>query len=148
MSDTVKPPHYSHAELLARMVAIETDLRAYKEMMGERDLRYTQRAQSQDDTVALALSNANRALEKADMVLEKRLDNLNELRGIVGDQSKEFARASEVSLSLKALEDRQVRVSELVQQMTARGGGMRDLWGYIIAALAVVGTLVATHPKG
>jgi hypothetical protein len=129
---------------VARIIALEAGLVAFRELMDERDKRYTQRSIAQDTAVAAALATSKEAVTKAEVATEKRLETLNELRQVVLDQSKDFARSSEMKLIIDAIEKRIAALAEAVGANTARGGGIKDMIGYLvgvgglgIAALAV-----------
>lgn len=142
MSDGSDKP--ACAELLVRLVAMETALASFKELMEERDKRYAQQAASQEAAVKASMQNSKFALEKADTALEKRLDSLNELRGMLSDQSREFARSEEVRLLITGLERQLIAVDSLVQHQIARGGGIKELLGYIVAFAGVAIAGIAT----
>jgi len=132
--------HMCSPELEARIVALETSIAAFKDLMEERDERYAQRATSQDTAVAAALATSKEAVTKAETATEKRLEALNELRQVVVDQSKDFARTAEVKLVISAIEIRVAAIAEAMNTSVARGGGMKEVFGYVVG---VGGMLVA-----
>ena len=128
----------TNGELMVRVVAIESGFSAFKDLMGERDARYAQRSESQDEAVAAAQFTSEKAITKAESATEKRLEGLNELRAMAADQSKNYARSDEVGLIIKGLDERVRALTNTVDLYTtaqlARGGGMKELWGYIVGA--------------
>ena len=132
--------HMCSPELEARIVALETSIAAFKDLMEERDERYAQRATSQDTAVAAALATSKEAVTKAETATEKRLEALNELRQVVVDQSKDFARTAEVKLVINAIEIRVAAIAESVNNSVVRGGGMKEAFGYVVG---IGGILIA-----
>ena len=127
---------------------METAHSALRELLEERDKRYEDRAKSQDEAVDKALKAANQALDKALFALEGRLSNLNELRQVVVDQGKDFARSDEVELMIDTLKDRMNGLADLVHaqvlQREARGAGVKDVWAYLFGGVACVWGAVST----
>ena len=132
----------SLAELKARLTALEVGREADHKLCDERDRRYEQRATSQDSAVAMALKASELAQTKSDQGLEKRLDNLNELRQMMIDQTAQFARSDMMHSTFKALEDRMQGLADLVHQNVSRTTGVQQAWGYLVA-IAGLGIAVA-----
>ena len=135
----------THSELIARVVAIESGLAAFKEILQERDERYKQRAISQDQAVKAALDTSEKAITKAETATEKRFEGVNEFRETLADQAATLMPRVEYAVQHKAIteriEDIGVQVNLLRQDlssMQARGGGMKEVWGYIIAIAALL----------
>ena len=135
----------THTELIARVVALETGLKAYKEMMEERDNRYQLRADAQDQSVKVAIVNADKAVAKAEASTEKRFESVNEFREQLADQATRLMPRSEYEVQHTALEEKvhlvERRVGTLEQTVTsilARGGGMESAWGYLVAGVGIV----------
>lgn len=134
----------SDADLAARVIALEASLLSLRELLNERDIRYSQRADSQDKAVNTAMTSATAAVAKAETATEKRLEGLNELRAMADGQAATFARSEEMKLVHQAIEKRMDTQGALVQQMIARGGGLKEAWGYIVGAAGLV-ALAATY---
>lgn len=75
-------------------------------LIKQTDLRYTERFASQDKATALSLSSAKEAVLKAEAATEKRLEGLNELRGIVNDILNKTMSRVEAELAMKLLQDK------------------------------------------
>jgi predicted RecB family endonuclease len=133
---------YSNNELLSRVVALEASLTSLGKVLDERDLRYDQRSKSQDTAVSAALSTSKEAMVIAAAATEKRLDALNELRKMAEDQGREFARKTETDLIIGGLGRRLENLETTVNSSASRGSGMRDAWGYVLAAATVVVAIV------
>jgi hypothetical protein len=132
------PTDCSLDELKAQLVALESRFTGFKELMEERDRRYAQRAASQDDAVAKALETSKEAVTKAESATERRLETLNELRGVVVDQARDFARKAEVQLLVDGIEKRVEGISKAVTEMAAHGGGIRDALGWLVGIAGLV----------
>jgi hypothetical protein len=138
----------ANPDLLARIVAIEASAVAFKELMHERDLRYTERAKSQDTAVATAMASAEKAILKAETATEKRLEGLNELKGMAENQAATFARKAEVELAQTAQDK---RIDELTRQFEARQShsmGIGTAFAYFVGACGVllaVFSLIVTY---
>jgi len=74
-------------------------------VMKERDDRYEERFEAQEQATASALQGAERAQDLARNAMEKRLDAMNEFRAALTDQTRNFLTKNEYSLQHKALED-------------------------------------------
>jgi hypothetical protein len=126
--------------------ALETtlSLREYFEhRLVEMDRLYMTMFQGQKEATALAMSNAEKALIKSDEAYTRKLESLNELRGVVTDQQQEFAKKSEIGLMLDNLQERCETNHSLIMSLQARSAGMGSLVGYIIGAAGVAAAIVA-----
>jgi hypothetical protein len=121
----------SLAELTARVVALEAGLTALRQVLDERDKRYSQRSESQDLAVASALQTSEKAIIKAEAATEKRLEGLNELRSMAEDQAKYFARTEVINPRIDALD-------VLVKASMARRGGVQEAWGQFAVAAGLI----------
>jgi hypothetical protein len=138
-------PECSNDELRERLIALETGLRAFKELMEERDKRYAARSLSQDTAVEAALDTSREAITGAEAATERRLETLNELRGVVVDQARDFARKAEVQLLVEGIEKRVDVLSGLIHERVARGGGAKDLFSYLVAAAGLLLAALAIY---
>lgn len=128
--------------LSSRIDAIRSEL---IDRMNERDVRYSQRFDAQQqalqaalqaakEAVANALSAAKEAVDKAELSINERLKLTNELRGTVEDQRNTFATKETLNLI-----DEKVSVLEnRLNEMRASTEGANNLWGYIIGAIGIV----------
>ncbi len=135
----------NHTELIARVVALETGLTALRHVLDERDVRYSQRATAQDRSVATALEAAEKAIAKAEMSTEKRFDSVNEFRATLADQASLLLPRAEFTVQHASFVDKldilEKRIGELQQNISAilaRGGGLKDAWGYLVAGAGVI----------
>jgi hypothetical protein len=125
-------------ELKERVAVLEVGIQAFREVLLERDIRYTQRAVSQDNAVITALNTSKEAATKAEIAIDKRLTVLNELRQVVLDQAQEFSRKAEVDLKLEGLEKRIDALASLVSAKEAHGVGVKEAVGYVVGVIGAV----------
>lgn len=135
----------THTELIARVVALETGLAALREVLDERDERYKQRGDSQDAAVKIAVSNSEKAIGKAEIATEKRFEGVNEFRQTLADQAAALMPRAEYAVQHMGLADKIVSVENRINQLReelsgiqARGSGVKDTWGWIVAIAAIV----------
>ena len=132
----------------ARIAKVEAAIQSARDLMAERDHRYSERAVAASVAVASALDGTRLAMSTASSALEKRLDSLNELRGMLTDQTREFARRSEVTLTIEALSARVESLSKTLgalesaslmqmREGQARGNGLKEWGGYLLAIAAI-----------
>lgn len=134
-------------QLAARVTALETHFIAFEKLLDERDKRYQQRSDGQDKSVSTAMDASKEAIIKAETATEKRLESLNELRGAMADQSKDFARLAEMNLLFSAVEKRITAITDLVQTQISRGTGMKDLGAYVVAGAGLLIAMAAVWFK-
>jgi hypothetical protein len=144
----------THPELIARVVALESGVKALRQVLDERDERYKQRASSQDAAVKNALDTSEKAIIKAETATERRFEGVNEFRQTLADQATMLMPRSEYTVQHKALEDKvsvlESRLGAMQQDVSAilaRGGGIREAWGYIgvIAGLVIAVAAIYLH---
>ncbi len=142
----------SHSELAARFVALESAFVAFKELMSERDVRYSQRALSQDNAVKNALETSEKAIIKAEDATEKRFASVNEFRQTLADQANLLMPRAEYTVQHQALVDKVQNTEERLNEIQkeyfgtqARGVGVREGWGYIVAAGSAIVAAAAIY---
>jgi hypothetical protein len=135
----------SNAELTSRIVALEANLAALRDVLTERDIRYSQRAAAQDDAVRAALDTSKEAITKAEAATERRLETLNELRGVVVDQARDFARKAEVQLLVDGMEKRIETITRAVSARDAHGLGVKDAIGWAVGAIGLIGGFIVSY---
>ena len=117
----------------------EALFKAIKEQVG---LTVTQNAvglASAKEAVAIAMSAAEKAVTKAESASEKRFESVNEFRAQMADMQATFARTDVVGTRFDVIDK---RIEDLVSSRSISAGhskGVSDLWGWIVAALAMVG---------
>lgn len=102
------------------------------------------------ELILTMLGNADNALRIASVALESRLNALNELRSAMSDQGKLMATRQEVDAAIKALEgsiyalsERTRMIAERLDKSEGSGRGLRDGWGYLVAAVGMALAVMA-----
>ena len=114
--------------------------------------RLEERISGMNTAIQLALSSAEKALVKADYALEKRLDNLNELRGAMQDQAKTYlpraeynvqheALAFRITTNDKRITDLQENVARAVAMTSGKSAGTSQVMSIVLGIFAIVSGL-------
>lgn len=101
-------------------------------LIAEADRRYQQDGEAQKEAVRAALQAAKEAVHKAELSVDKRLELLNELRAGVATTEQ-----------LEALEKVVAELADRLNRAEGRGAGLSAGWGYLLAALGAVATVIA-----
>lgn len=84
-----------------------------------------------------------KAIAKAELAVEKRLESMNEFRGQLKDQSAQFVTRAEFTTALKHVEQ---KVDDLKQYRDTSSGkslGINALWLIVLGIISALGTAVA-----
>jgi hypothetical protein len=76
-----------------------------EQIMHERDQRYEDRFNAQEQSIKLALGATDKAMVVARESVDKRLDTMNEFREALVDQTKEYLTRTEYAIQHQALTD-------------------------------------------
>jgi len=98
-------------------------------------------------TTNQALASADKATLKAESAVERRLEGLNELRGMALDQTRTFIPRAETEIINKSFSERLKRVEDNLIINTSRGGGITQGIGYIIAIVSFIITIIVFFLK-
>ena len=93
---------------------------------------FTHDRTSDKEAIALALNAAEKAVTKADIANEKRLDGLNELRQLTNDQAANF-------VNREVAEQRWAQHEEFIRTLTDRIAAIEGRMTAIAAAAALLG---------
>jgi len=118
---------------------IETLYEHFNKLFAEKDLRDDQRFKAQEkavesalkaqqDSVSAALNSADRAVQKSEAAYNDRFNSVNEFRGQISDQTKEFPSKVVVDAQVSAL---QLQLNALTSRMDRRegsGSGLHTGW--------------------
>jgi len=96
----------------------------------------------QKEAVRAALASAETAVNKAEYNSEKWRDSANEWRQAMDDREVKFLPRTEYSSAHQALIDRIGALENRVTKNEGTGQGLKQGWGYLIAAVALVMTLL------
>jgi hypothetical protein len=95
------------------------------------------------DAVARAATLANqvaeRAIMKAEIATEKRLEGLNELRGVVSDYQRTLMPRVEANQRFDSIDAQIDKLEKAVSDQTAHKAGLASGWAYLIAAVGLLG---------
>lgn len=112
-------------------------------LLREIELRNEQRFVAQRQAVDAALAAADRAVLKAEAAAEKRFEGVNEFRGQLADQQRTLMPRSEAEIRLSVLSDRMSAVEKAVLQVSSRGIGAKDAWGWVVGVIGFVLSVLA-----
>jgi hypothetical protein len=96
----------------------------------------------QKEAVRAALASAETAVNKAEYNSEKWRDSANEWRQAMDDREVKFLPRTEYQGAHQALIDRIGMLENRVTKNEGTGQGLKQGWGYLIAAVALVMTLL------
>jgi phosphopantetheinyl transferase (holo-ACP synthase) len=122
-------------------------------IMDERDQRYGQRFQAQQEAVnaalqaakeavANALSAAKEAVLKAEISVEKRFEGVNEFRQTLTDQALTFLNKDAAEQRFKALEELERANAARIDAINNRAEGGNDLWVILLGVVGAIALLV------
>lgn len=107
------------------------------------DRRYAERFDAQEKAVDAALQAAKEAVGKAETAAEKRFDSVNEFRGQLSDQARDFMPRSEAELQIKGLSEKIDNIQGLLGSLGGRSQGISAATGFVVATVSVL-ALIAT----
>ena len=147
--------------------SVDTGMQHTLSLIGANDHRYEQRFkdieqrfadaqrlvemqyQAHRDAVNLALSAADRAVNKAEAASEKRFDSINEFRGTLADQQRTLMPRAESDRAFAAVAEKMAALEKLIDavaiqhsQIIAEKRGAVGGWGAAVAAVGFVLTIV------
>lgn len=97
---------------------------------------------AQKEAVAAALTAADRAVAKAETAAERRFDSVNEFRAQLADQATSFISRAEALLQIAANAEKIDALSARVDRSEGHSSGTSVAWGWVVAGVAVLGTVV------
>ena len=120
----------------------------------ERDKRYSQRFDAQQEAVsaallaakeavANALSAAKEAVIKAEVASEKRFEAVNEFRRTLSDQASNFLSKDAAEVRFKALEELAGKNVSRLDAIAAAKMGAGDNWVWIIGVIGIIGIIAS-----
>lgn len=152
MAETV---NQSNEGTVARVSVLEERVTSLKNIIDERDLRYTERFKATDEKTGLALTASEKAVTKAENATEKRFDSVNEFRGSLKDQASTLLPRAEAEAKFKAyddkVEDLKKDIASLRETRSATSGKERKqvedmgLFQWAIGLLILIGGVIVGH---
>lgn len=101
------------------------------------------RFQAMKESTTTALAAAQRAVEKAESAVEKRLEGMNEFRGSLADQARLLMPRAEADSRMAQLAEQLKNLASRVDRQEGRGSGLNAGWGYLVGAVGLLGGLMA-----
>jgi hypothetical protein len=162
---TPKTTTCSKSKLVARVVVVETSLKAFKKLMKERQVRANKTTAFSERAIAAALASVDKSQAKADAAMEKRFEGVNEFRGVLADQSMRMLPRVEYEATHKSLTEKIDAVASTVTKVdaatttalaridaTSTGKSAQSMTNYytvtgaaiVISVLISIGTLIYT----
>lgn len=83
----------------------------------ERDRRYTDKFDAQDQKTQLALDASEKAVTKAEIATEKRFEGVNEFRATLSDQATNLMPRKEAEAKIDALNEKIEELKKTVQDL-------------------------------
>jgi predicted nucleic acid-binding Zn-ribbon protein len=135
----------------------EQALNEIRMLVDERNIRYDQRFEAQQEALAAALLAqkeavltamiaAEKAVAKAEAATERRFEGVNEFRGQLADQAATLMSRVEYSAAHQSLVQRIDDLSSRLDRIEGQSVGMNRGWGYTAAVLglglSVIGVLI------
>lgn len=105
------------------------------------------RIEAVDVASATANGMAKQAVDKAEVAVERRLEGLNELRGLVSDYQKTLLPRTEADTWFTSFREDLNKLEKAQTARTGRSAGLAAGWAYLIAAVGllsvIAGVLIA-----
>lgn len=92
---------------------------------------------------AAALAAQQRAVEKAEASVDKRLEGMNEIRATMADKDRLMMPRAESENRMLAAEKEVAALSSRLDRGEGRGSGLSAGWGYLVAAVGLLGGIIA-----
>jgi|SRR5580765_1323769 len=105
-------------------------------------VHFTSLMEEHEKAVRAALASAETAVNKAEYNSEKWRDSANEWRQAMDDREVKFLPRTEYASAHQAMIDRVGALENRVTKNEGTGQGLKQGWGYLIAAVALVMTLL------
>lgn len=105
------------------------DPATHRDLLALRELFLSNR-QADKEAITLALSAAEKAVDRANEANEKRLDSLNELRSMATDQATTYVRRDLVDARFQAVGDQFLAMAQRISSLEGR-----------FMAIGILGTL-------
>ena len=118
----------------AEFLAVRREIQSVKDLQAALKELVASNRISDKEAIALALASAEKAVMRADVANEKRLDGLNELRQLAGDQASTYIRADVIMPKVEFLSERVGTLEGRLQGIVAVGA----LVSMVAAAFALL----------
>ena len=122
--------------------ALRAELQSLRDLMNERDKRYERERESIEQSTRVAMSSAQKAVEKAEAAVEKRLEGMNEFRGSLADQARLLMPRAEAESRMLEMGKQLAMLSSRIDRGEGRSGGLNAGWGYLVGGVGLLGGLI------
>ena len=92
---------------------------------------------SQAEKVKLALDAADKAVNKAEVAVNDRLNAMNEFRGALGDAQSNNVTRAEFEQFRVAYSAQVAELKERIDKSEGRSGGVSGTWGVVVAVAGI-----------
>lgn len=100
-----------------------------------------------DSAIKTAFDSARQAVEVAEKNAEKWRANANEWRSAMNDRERTFVSKGEFEEYRRSVDKALVFVKEKQDKGEGHGSGVKDLMGWIIAAITILGFIISNLIK-
>lgn len=114
---------------------METD---YKALLDEMDRRYTERHAALEKSFLLAMGSADKAVQKAETAIERRLEGVNEFRATLADQQRTLMPRAEVEVIVNSMNERIADLKRQIDTLQSERAGIKGGWGYAVGVVGFV----------
>lgn len=90
----------------------------------------------------LRFNTSQRAIEKAEAAVERRLEGMNEFRASLADQARLLMPRLEADSRISALAEQIRNLESRIDRQEGRGSGLNAGWGYLIGAVGLIAGLI------
>lgn len=90
-----------------------------------------------------AINAAQKAVDKAEVASERRFEGVNEFRAALNDNARLLMPRSEAEQIFNAMTEKIEVLNARINSREDRGAGMNQGWIILVAAIGVIGTIVA-----
>jgi len=97
---------------------------------------------TQEDAVAAALHASEKAMLKAEVSGEKRLDSVNEFRGQLKDQAATFIVRAEYEQAHRNLIDKTSDIFSRMDKLEGSNQGIGISWGVLLSIIGVIAIMI------
>jgi hypothetical protein len=145
---TERPPCSPHGWTLDTLEKHLTSLiLALQKEGNEREERNKERFAGAKESVSVAMASAEKAISKAEIATDKRLDGVNELRGALSDQTSTLLPRSEYSVQhgslVEKIDGAIVRLTQIESQATGKKVGLGMVGSFALGAFAILASIAA-----
>lgn len=120
---------------------IDTLERHLQARMLDLERRLTDKIVAASEASAVANEVAKAAVDKAEAAVEKRLEGLNELRGLVSDYQRNLLPRTEANVRFDSIEEKVQKLEDKNITEAGHTSGLAAGWAYVIAVLGIAGVI-------